>query len=100
MQHHAAYYQRMVTTSEDARARGIHAIGRREAALRLNVCLKTLDRMVKRGDIKAVRYGGRTMIPSYELDRLLDAPIKHAPSLTHQETIDHDQEPRIYGHDH
>lgn len=50
------------------------AVSRKEAARRLGVCLGTIDNMVKRGELRAVRYASRTMIPVSELFRLLGIP--------------------------
>lgn len=50
------------------------AFSRVEAARKLGVCVRTIDNSVKRGELKAVRYFGRTMIPVSELLRLLGVP--------------------------
>jgi excisionase family DNA binding protein len=52
----------------------------------LNISLRTVDAMTARGELRAVRYGGRTMIPASEIDRLLGVRVT-APSgsLTYDE---------------
>lgn len=42
-----------------------------EVAQRLNVSRTTIWRLVKRGDIRAVRIGSRTLIPRTELQRIV-----------------------------
>lgn len=42
-----------------------------EVAQRLNVSRTTIWRLIKRGDIRAVRIGSRTLIPRTELQRLI-----------------------------
>ena len=42
-----------------------------EVAQRLNVSRTTIWRLAKRGDIRTVRIGGRTLIPRTELLRLI-----------------------------
>lgn len=43
-----------------------------EVALRLNISRTTLWRLARRGDIRTVRIGGRTLVPRTELTRLID----------------------------
>ena len=42
-----------------------------EVAQRLNVSRTTIWRLTKRGDIRAVRIGSRTLIPRSELHRIV-----------------------------
>lgn len=44
-----------------------------EVARRLNVSRTTIWRLAKRGDIRVVRIGSRTLIPRSELRRIIDA---------------------------
>lgn len=50
------------------------AVSRQDAAKRLGIHVMTLDRAIKRGEILAVRYCSRTMVPVWELLRLLAVP--------------------------
>lgn len=44
---------------------------RRDAAQMLNICLRSLDSAIKRGDIVTRRLGRRVLIPWQEIDRLV-----------------------------
>lgn len=44
-----------------------------EVAQRLNVSRTTIWRLAKRGDIRTVRIGSRTLVPRTELQRLIAA---------------------------
>ena len=48
------------------------AISRQNAANRLAISTRTLDDWANRGLIRKVRIGGRTLIPTSELQRILD----------------------------
>lgn len=48
-------------------------LGLAEVAQRLNVSRTTIWRLAKRGDIRTVRIGSRTLIPRSELRRIIDA---------------------------
>lgn len=48
------------------------ACKREEAARRLGISVRTVDNAVKRGELRAVRFMGRTLIPIYELLRILE----------------------------
>jgi excisionase family DNA binding protein len=45
------------------------AIPRKEAARTLGVSLSTVDRAIKRGDIKTKKYGTRVLVPMREIER-------------------------------
>jgi excisionase family DNA binding protein len=45
------------------------AMPRKEAARTLGVSLSTLDRAIKRGDIKTKKYGTRVLVPTSEIER-------------------------------
>jgi excisionase family DNA binding protein len=47
------------------------ALPRKEAARALSLSVRTLDRAIKRGDLRAKKYGTRVLIPSAEIDRYL-----------------------------
>ncbi|MGY2702553.1 helix-turn-helix domain-containing protein [Nocardioides sp. HB32] len=47
-----------------------------EVARRLNVSRTTIWRLAKRGDIRTVRIGSRTLIPRSELRRIIDSGTK------------------------
>jgi excisionase family DNA binding protein len=47
------------------------AIPRKEAARALSLSLSTLDRAIRRGDLKAKKYGTRVLVPNAEIDRYL-----------------------------
>ena len=45
------------------------AMQRKEAARTLGVSLSTVDRAIKRGDIKTKKYGTRGLVPMSEIER-------------------------------
>ena len=45
------------------------ALPRKEAARTLGVSLSTVDRAIKRGDIKTKKYGTRVLVPTSEIER-------------------------------
>jgi excisionase family DNA binding protein len=45
------------------------AMPRKEAARTLGVSLSTVDRAIKRGDIKTKKYGTRVLVPMSEIER-------------------------------
>jgi excisionase family DNA binding protein len=45
------------------------AMPRKEAARTLGVSLSTVDRAIKRGDIKTKKYGARVLVPTSEIER-------------------------------
>jgi excisionase family DNA binding protein len=45
------------------------AMPRKEAARALGVSLSTVDRAIKRGDIKTKKYGTRVLVPMSEIER-------------------------------
>jgi excisionase family DNA binding protein len=45
------------------------AIPRREVARTLSLSLSTVDRAIKRGDLRAKKYGTRVMVPIKEVER-------------------------------
>ena len=45
------------------------AMPRKEAARTLGVSLSTVDRAIKRGDIKTKKYGTRVLVPTSEIER-------------------------------
>jgi excisionase family DNA binding protein len=45
------------------------AMPRKEAARALGVSLSTVDRAIKRGDIKTKKYGTRVLVPTSEIER-------------------------------
>jgi excisionase family DNA binding protein len=47
------------------------SLSRDEVAQRLGVSRDSVIRAIKRGEIKAVRFGRRVLIPRSELDRVL-----------------------------
>ncbi|HVG51611.1 MAG TPA: helix-turn-helix domain-containing protein [Xanthobacteraceae bacterium] len=49
------------------------ALHRKDAAKRIGLSLASLDRAIGRGEIKAKKYGKRTLIKVTELERYLDA---------------------------
>jgi excisionase family DNA binding protein len=57
--------------SPSSRCVDLRAVSRTNAADRLGIHLNTLDAHVKRGTIRAVKLGRRTLIPEGELERLL-----------------------------
>ena len=42
---------------------------RKEAARTLGMSLSTVDRAIKRGDIKTKKYGARVLVPTSEIER-------------------------------
>lgn len=48
------------------------AVSRREAADRLSVSVDTLAREIAKGNLRAVRFGRRLLIPVRELARLME----------------------------
>jgi excisionase family DNA binding protein len=55
------------------------ALTRKEAAKLLGISLATLDRAIARGDLKAKKYGARTLLLSSELERFLGELPERAP---------------------
>jgi excisionase family DNA binding protein len=49
----------------------LRALRRKEAAELLGISVRTLDRAIARGDVKAKRYGSRLLLPMSELERFL-----------------------------
>jgi excisionase family DNA binding protein len=45
-------------------------LGRKEAAAALGVCVRMLDYMIARGDVRICRVGRRVLIPRAELEKL------------------------------
>ena len=45
------------------------AMPRKEAARILGLSLSTVDRAIKRGDIKTKKYGTRVLVPASEIER-------------------------------
>ena len=45
------------------------SIPRKEVARILSLSLSTVDRAIKRGDLKAKKYGGRVLVPVAEVAR-------------------------------
>jgi excisionase family DNA binding protein len=45
------------------------AMPRKEAARTLGISLSTVDRAIKRGDIKTKKYGTRVLVPTSEIER-------------------------------
>jgi excisionase family DNA binding protein len=69
----------------------LSAISRKETAQRLGICEGTVDNMIKRGELRAVRYASRTMIPASEVFRLLGVPEdRRRKPMTSSEVWDHD----------
>lgn len=50
-----------------------------EAAEFLNIGYATLYRWIKSGKIKAIKLGGRTLIPASEIDRFQDGEVWYEP---------------------
>jgi hypothetical protein len=55
------------------------AFSRRQTAQKLNISIRTVDNMRARGELRAVHYGGRTMIPEVEISRLLKVSGHETP---------------------
>jgi excisionase family DNA binding protein len=49
------------------------SFSKQEVARRLGVSKDSVDRAIRRGEIKAIRFGRRVLIPKSSLDRLLEA---------------------------
>ena len=60
------------------------AMPRKEAARTLGVSLSTVDRAIKRGDIKTKKYGTRVLVPMSEIERFArsDDPSDQAATRT------------------
>tara|TARA_Y100001963_G_scaffold149377_1_gene228805 strand:+ start:110 stop:295 length:186 start_codon:yes stop_codon:yes gene_type:complete len=50
----------------------IKMLSRAKAADLLGVCNKTIDNMIRRKEIKAVKFGRRVLIPEHHLAKSLD----------------------------
>ena len=62
-----------MTDRKDAQAQGERlALSIREAADRISVSHSTLRRRIEDGTIRAVTFGGRTLVPVSELRRLIE----------------------------
>ena len=61
------------------------AVSRLEAAQRLGIHIRSVDAMVKRGELAAVRYCSRTFILSTELERLLTPTPRVDKPLSYEE---------------
>ena len=63
------------------------ALTRKEAAKLLGISVRTLDRAIARGDLKAKRYGTRLLILLSEVERFLsslpDQPLGRSASGNH-----------------
>lgn len=68
------------------------ALSRSDTADRLAISVRTLDTMIQRGEIRAVRYSGRVTIPLREVLRLLGelepAPEPQRLSYTQSQEAD------------
>ena len=58
------------------------AVPRKEAARMLTVSLSTVDRAIKRGDLKVKKYGTRVLVPVAEVERFagLDPANENPPA--------------------
>ncbi|MBR0741205.1 helix-turn-helix domain-containing protein [Bradyrhizobium liaoningense] len=54
------------------------AITRKEAARELRLSLSTLDRAIKRGDLRVKKYGTRVLVPVSEVERF--GKVEDAPA--------------------
>lgn len=68
------------------------ALSRSDTADRLAISVRTLDTMIQRGEIRAVRYSGRVTIPLREVLRLLGElePAPSPPALSYSEVQEQD----------
>lgn len=59
-------------------------VTRQEAAGALRICLRTVDLMISRGDLRVRRIGRRVLIPSTEVRRLAagEQPATHQSGVT------------------
>ncbi len=56
------------------------AYGRKQAAVEINVSPRTIDYLIRRGDLKARKIGKPVLIPGSELVKLLEKGIRGYPS--------------------
>ena len=56
------------------------AVRRQEAARMLGLSITTVDRAIKRGDLRVKRYGTRVMVPTIELQRWANTPPDDEPT--------------------
>jgi excisionase family DNA binding protein len=59
------------------------AYGRKQAAAEIGLSPRTVDYLIKRGDLKARKIGKRVLIPGSELVKLLEKGIRGNPSTIH-----------------
>ena len=55
------------------------AIRRKEAAIELGLSITTIDRAIKRGDLRAKKYGSRVLVPRTEIVRYLEKLLEAGP---------------------
>jgi excisionase family DNA binding protein len=70
-------------TGEDDDMQGMPmAISRVETARRLSLSVRSIDRAIARGELKARQFGGRVLVPVSEIERYLDALAAKGPRGT------------------
>jgi excisionase family DNA binding protein len=60
-------------------------VSKKEAARLLGVCLRTVDCLIERGDLRHKRIGRRVLLQYEELQKFVDSDVKDATNSRHHQ---------------
>jgi excisionase family DNA binding protein len=95
-EHASLQFARIILNSAGMRLPRIHRIGEEmtllqdnpqliavaRAAKRLGISRDTIDRLIKTGEVRVVRIGGRVMVPQMEIERIVMGQARESAEIT------------------